>query len=248
MNAPNRTMEQDGLRRVGAADTASVSRAATARGRSAKAGRPAASDCASVRERLLDEALDLICKRGFNGFSYRDLSERVGVKTSSIHYYFATKEDLALEAVKEYSARVARHIDGIDASLPASEQAERYLQPWRSQCRSEMVCLVGMLASESESMPPNVTAALQDFYRMNEGWLAGLLERARSEAEGEMPAERSPSELAQILFAALQQSLVSARLFDRLDRIEPAARLLLAAVSGSGGADEIRTGALAAAD
>ncbi len=42
----------------------------------------------------------LIRTRGCNGFSYRDLAEHVGVKTSSIHYYFPGKDDLLYEAVE----------------------------------------------------------------------------------------------------------------------------------------------------
>lgn len=202
--------------------------------REARPGRGATTeDGASVRQRLLEQALALICQRGFNGFSYRDLAERVGVKTSSIHYYFPTKEDLALEAVNEYTARIARHIASIDTALPIRQQAEQYLEPWRSGCKAEQVCLAGMLAAESESLPAAVHAALQGFHRLNEEWLAGLLERA-AEQVGELPEGTTAQALAQVLFGALQNGLVSARLFRQTDRVEPAAGLLLAAVSRHG--------------
>ena len=44
-----------------------------------------APDKNTVREQLLDHAQVLLMTRGYNGFSYRDLSALVGVKTSSIH-------------------------------------------------------------------------------------------------------------------------------------------------------------------
>ncbi|WP_438876632.1 TetR/AcrR family transcriptional regulator, partial [Bacillus cereus group sp. BC7] len=56
----------------------------------------------TVREQILDHAITLMMLRGYNGFSYRDLSDLVGVKTSSIHYYFPSKDDLVLEAVSVY--------------------------------------------------------------------------------------------------------------------------------------------------
>ena len=87
-----------------------------------------------VREQLLEHTLVLIRSRGFNGFSYRDLAELVGVKTSSIHYYFPSKDDLVLEAVKEYSKRISERLAGIDASLPVLEQARQYLDPLRQTC------------------------------------------------------------------------------------------------------------------
>jgi len=77
----------------------------------------------TVREALLDHAQTLLMTRGYNGFSYRDLSGLVGVKTSSIHYYFPTKEDLALEAVNAYSADVMSSIYAIDSSAPADKNS-----------------------------------------------------------------------------------------------------------------------------
>ncbi|TWG85434.1 TetR family transcriptional regulator [Cupriavidus gilardii J11] len=226
--------EHDDVHPRGIPAASSATAATSASSREARPVRNAATDDGvSVRQRLLDQALALICKRGFNGFSYRDLAERVGVKTSSIHYYFPTKEDLALEAVNEYSARIARHIASIDTALPIREQAEQYLAPWRSGCKAEQVCLAGMLAAESESLPPSVHAALQGFHRLNEEWLAGLLERAAAEV-GDLPEGTTAEALAKVLFGALQNGLVSARLFGQTDRVEPAAGLLLAAVSRHG--------------
>ncbi|WP_458215307.1 TetR/AcrR family transcriptional regulator [Paracidovorax citrulli] len=196
-------------------------------------GQPAAN--ATVRDQLLEQALDLICMRGFNGFSYRDLAERVGVKTSSIHYYFPTKEDLALAAVQEYAARVARHIETIDPGLPLRAQAERYLEPWRDGLKAERVCVAGMLACEALCLPESVHTELQSFQGMNESWLTALLRRAQAaKAKGTGNADTpgstgSPEALAQILFAALQNGQVSARLFGSPERLEPAAQLLLAA-------------------
>jgi TetR/AcrR family transcriptional repressor of nem operon len=67
----------------------------------------------TVREKIVGHAITLMMLRGYNGFSYRDLSELVGVKTSSIHYYFPAKDDLVLEAIHEYSKAVLDdvHVD-----------------------------------------------------------------------------------------------------------------------------------------
>lgn len=202
--------------------------------RSAGPGQPAGAGAtvATVRDRLLEHTLDLIRKRGFNGFSYRDLAERVGVKTSSIHYYFPTKEDLALEAVNAYSERMARYLDGIDPALPPLQQAERYLASWRRECGGQQVCLAGMLSTEALCLPSAVHQALQEFHRIHESWLTALLERAREQNGGDAQPTIGSAALAQVLFAALQNSLVSVRLFNQQERLEPAANLLLAAAAG----------------
>ena len=81
----------------------------------------------TVREQILDHAITLIMLRGYNGFSYRDLSSLVGVKTSSIHYYFPSKDDLVLEAVNAYSNEVLGALHGINASLAADTMVKKTL-------------------------------------------------------------------------------------------------------------------------
>ena len=180
-----------------------------------------------VREQLLEHTLVLIRSRGFNGFSYRDLAELVGVKTSSIHYYFPSKDDLVLEAVKEYSKRISERLAGIDASLPVLEQARQYLDPLRQTCGSGQICLAGMLSTEILSLPESVHHVLKDFYHINESWLARLLERGQRERETPYPVP--PAMLAQVIYGSLQSGLIAARLFGTHERLDAAAETLLIA-------------------
>lgn len=52
-----------------------------------------------MQEKILNTAESLIQKMGYNGFSYKDIALIVGIKTSSIHYYYPTKEDLAAAVI-----------------------------------------------------------------------------------------------------------------------------------------------------
>ncbi|SDP16553.1 transcriptional regulator, TetR family [Ralstonia sp. 25mfcol4.1] len=181
-----------------------------------------------VREQLLEHTLVLIRSRGFNGFSYRDLAELVGVKTSSIHYYFPSKDDLVLEAVKEYSRRISERLAGIDSSLPVLEQARQYLDPLRQTCGSGQICLAGMLSTEILSLPESVHHVLKEFYHINEGWLTKLLERGQRERETPYPVP--PAMLAQVIYGSLQSGLIAARLFGTHERLDAAAETLLGAL------------------
>ncbi|AQV97606.1 TetR family transcriptional regulator [Cupriavidus necator] len=182
----------------------------------------------SVREQLVEHALVLIRRSGFNGFSYRDLAELVGVKTSSIHYYFPSKDDLVLEAVREYSARRQARLRAIDASLPPAEQARQYLAPLRTGAGTDQACLVGMLSADVLMLPDTVRAAMQDFISLNEQWLAHLFERAAAQRKAPYPVP--PQQLAQVVYGGLQNGLISARLFGTPDRLDAAAALLTSAM------------------
>ena len=43
---------------------------------------------ASVATQILDAAQRMVQTRGYNGFSYADISDEVGLRKASIHHYF----------------------------------------------------------------------------------------------------------------------------------------------------------------
>jgi AcrR family transcriptional regulator len=53
------------------------------------------------RHALVHAAYELIAKEGFEGLRTRDVAKRAGVNVATLHYYFATKEDL-IRGVVEY--------------------------------------------------------------------------------------------------------------------------------------------------
>lgn len=176
----------------------------------------------STRDQLFSHAQTLIRIRGCNGFSYRDLAEHVGVKTSSIHYYFPCKDDLLLEAVQAYSARALATIRGIDPALPARQRLDRYFETLESHACSEQLCLGGMLAAEVMSLPEKVRLALQGFFHAHEAWLTAVLREGQ--ADGSLRVEGEPETAARGLFAAVQGLMITARLFQTPPRLKDTLR------------------------
>lgn len=173
----------------------------------------------TVREQILDHAITLMMLRGYNGFSYRDLTDLVGVKTSSIHYYFPSKDDLVLEAVGAYSEDVLSAIRAIDPALPADVKLSLYTKLFgRTLGDGNQICLCGMLAADIESLPENVRQAVQAFFRTNENWLADVL--AQGAKEGTLTFSGKADNAARTLFAAYQGSVLASRLFHTRARLE----------------------------
>jgi TetR/AcrR family transcriptional regulator, transcriptional repressor for nem operon len=46
------------------------------------------------------------------GFSFREIAADVGIKSSSVHYHFLTKGDLAATAVRRWAEYTSKHVDG----------------------------------------------------------------------------------------------------------------------------------------
>ncbi|MGU7784569.1 TetR/AcrR family transcriptional regulator [Burkholderia sp. PU8-34] len=173
----------------------------------------------TVREQILDHAITLMMLRGYNGFSYRDLSDLIGVKTSSIHYYFPSKDDLVLEAVGEYSDEVLAAMRLIDPELPADVKLSLYTKLFgKTLGDGNQICLCGMLAADIESLPENVRQAVRAFFKANENWLADVLKQGAQ--EGTLTFSGSPENAARTLYAAYQGSVLASRLFQTRARLE----------------------------
>ena len=108
-------------------------------------------NAAETEGKILDLAESLIRKNGYNGVSFRDLASGVGVKSSSVHYYFPTKEDLGAKVARRYTDRFLNALgDPEDGPATASEIMKKLQDLFVSALGSDgQMCLCGILAAES---------------------------------------------------------------------------------------------------
>ena len=59
----------------------------------------------TTRDSIISFADHFIRDKGFNAFSFNDISKSIGIKTASIHYHFPTKTDLAIAIIKDHAAK-----------------------------------------------------------------------------------------------------------------------------------------------
>ena len=52
---------------------------------------------------ILDIAESMIRDGGYYGFSFRQIADRLSIKSASVHYHFPTKEALATSVAKRYT-------------------------------------------------------------------------------------------------------------------------------------------------
>lgn len=126
-----------------------------------------------TKTRILDLAESLTQQKGFNGFSYLDLAAEVGIKTSSIHYHFKAKADLALALVERHREALAQVCQLFDQKMDTPEERlEATVTHFKNYIREEKICMCGMMAAEFESISPAVRKALALYFRDFQNWLA----------------------------------------------------------------------------
>ena len=128
---------------------------------------------ADTKSKLLDAAEHLTQTRGFNGFSYLDLADEIGIKTSSIHYHFKTKADLASAMVERIHEVHGESFDAIDRDVKTPEKRLlAVVEVFQAYVRDEKFCLCGMLSVELESVSSEVRTQLQKYFDAFRAWLA----------------------------------------------------------------------------
>ena len=177
--------------------------------------------------RILDIASRLVQSRGFNGFSYADIAAELQVTKASLHYHFATKAELGHRLIERYEADFLQALAEIDGkSRGAFDRLQRYARLYASVLSESRMCLCGMLAAESGTLPEAMRTGLQHYFDANEHWLARELGEGRE--AGELRFEGRPLAVAAMLVGALEGAMMLARSYGDGARFDSAAHRLLA--------------------
>ncbi|MEM7499983.1 MAG: TetR/AcrR family transcriptional regulator [Pseudomonadota bacterium] len=113
-------------------------------------------------ERILDAAEKRVRRAGYNGFSFRDIAKDVGVKSASVHHHFPTKGALVARLAERYTERFMTALEAAartEGSVPAMRRLFR-----KSLEDDNRMCLCGMMAAESDTLPPTAAAAARRFF------------------------------------------------------------------------------------
>jgi TetR/AcrR family transcriptional repressor of nem operon len=196
-----------------------------------KTGQPtgAAASANETAERILDVAERLVQTRGFNGMSYADLAEAIGVTKASVHYHFSTKADLGSRLIARYEANFVRALASIDANqTDAWKKLRDYTRIYEAVLAKDRMCLCGMLAAELSTLAPEMRARLNAFFDANEAWLVGVLDAGRS--AGSLSFEGPAHAKARMVIGALEGAMLLARVYGQVARFTAVATELLAAL------------------
>jgi TetR/AcrR family transcriptional regulator, transcriptional repressor for nem operon len=118
-----------------------------------------------VASAIMDAAERRIRYGGFSGFSFREIAADVGVKSSSVHYHFPTKETLAAAVVHRYTDRFAAFVR--DQVAAGRDPIKVWTGIFRSSLQSnEGMCLGGILGAAACDLPPEVAAEVRRFFKV----------------------------------------------------------------------------------
>ncbi len=183
---------------------------------------------AATATRILDVAQRLVQTRGYNGFSYADISAELRIRNASVHYHFPSKSDLGRRLVARYREGFLDLLARLDETVrDPRRRLRRYVDLWiRVAKDGDRLCLCGMMAAESTTLPGPVRTELRRFFDENEAWLTRVLEEGRSSRALRLAAP--PRTEARLLTMGLEGAMLVARSYGEPARFREIAERLLA--------------------
>lgn len=163
----------------------------------------------NTRQALVRNATGTVRRAGSAALNFRDLGHAVGVKSSTVHYYFPTKSDLLNEAAAEYTtAFVAALHEGARTSRSFRQDMLAMVDLFVGAQGQELSCLCGMLATEADLLEPAVKTTVNGFFAKLQAWVVD-----RAEARGvATPGGLPPATFARLLVSLLEGALLLSRL------------------------------------
>ena len=166
----------------------------------------------NTRERIIDKASQLMLQHGVDGFSYKDISEPLGVKNAAIHYHFPSKNDLVKALIEDNHTYLRKATAEFMAyGGPTHPQIEGMFRFTLSQCHcGRPVCMGGSLSVNYDGLDDDIKKRFDRFMKDTHAWLTKVLETGREQNELDFKGKAAAK--ATVILATIQGSRQMARI------------------------------------
>nr|WP_321498389.1 TetR/AcrR family transcriptional regulator [uncultured Methanolobus sp.] len=143
------------------------------------------ADLNSTNQQILHYAGHFLQCRGYNGFSYKDISQKLGIKNASIHHYYPKKEDLVAALLEERRNNLSTAIaQMVESKKSAREQLQYYFDYALQEFEEgKCICPPGSVIIDFEELPEKVKK--QEILLLDDirDWLTNVLRTGLEQGE-----------------------------------------------------------------
>ena len=183
-----------------------------------------------TRARIVEEAADLIHERGVAATTLEDVKVAAEVSGSQMYHYFPDKNEL-VQAVIDYQAdTIVKHNRQALGSPKGVEAWRKMVVTGVRSTQGKGGCALGSLGGQLAENDPEARALIAAGF---DQWAAAISDGLRSlHADGKLPSDIDPDDLATTLLATLQGGLLLAQVQRSTRPFETAVDTLLALTIG----------------
>ena len=164
----------------------------------------------------MELAEELILTKGYNAFSYQDISSSLGIKNAAIHYYFPSKANLGTSIVKNNMQRFEEMVDNMQIrNFGELEQLESFLRIYTKSNRERKICVIGSLGPDFQTLPEASQIELKKMTERIIDWLSLILESGRQKSV--FSFKGSSRNRALLILSNMVASLQLSRVMDKVE-------------------------------
>lgn len=169
-----------------------------------------------TREKIIELGENLIRTKGYNAFSYQDISTELGIKNAAIHYYFPSKENLGTSIVKTNIQRFEEMLDNMHSrGFDEWQQLDTFIKIYIKSHREKKLCIIGSLGPDFNTLHETTKTELIKMTEIILKWLTDVLTSGREKKIFVFNEE--PQYKATVIFSSLVASLQLSRIIDKID-------------------------------
>ncbi len=185
---------------------------------------------ARTRARIVESAAALIHERGVAAAILDDVKVAAEVSGSQMYHYFPDKNEL-VQAVIDYQAEtIVRHQARVLRSPNGVEAWRKFVIAAAKRTEAKGGCPLGSLGGQLAESDPEARALIAAGF---DQWAAVIGDALRSlQADGNIPSDIDPDDLATTLLATLQGGLLLAQVHRSTLPFETAVNTILALAIG----------------
>jgi TetR/AcrR family transcriptional repressor of nem operon len=165
-----------------------------------------------TKEKIVSYATELVETKGYHSFTFQEIAKKLGIKKASIHYHFASKEDLGIAVFEAFEKGVENYMAEANfANLAPTEKMAGYFV-YHSTCTldsNQEVSCIGALTSEWNVLPKKLRDKVDKFHVWHVGILSAILKEGME--TGDFQFMGTPEEQALVVIATTKGALLLAR-------------------------------------
>jgi TetR/AcrR family transcriptional repressor of nem operon len=163
----------------------------------------------TTKTKALSLAQKYLQTLGFSGFSFQTIADHLGIKKASLHYYFASKDDMGLALIDHYEVSHKEWAMKVK-DLDSKTKLLKMVKGFRSLChKNNMICPVGALSSDYNNVSKKMKVRLKEFHLVIRAWLVETIDQGKKEKSISM--KKNSEVLADLFMTALQGGVQVAR-------------------------------------
>lgn len=180
----------------------------------------------NTRQQIIDYSANCLRSRGFDGFSYLDISRELGIKKASVHHHFPKKEDLGIALCEWTKDWMIQGLDHFDQRGNSSwDKLERYLKAALKHSESDNhLCPLAAFYNDLSKLPEAILVEIKKLDALELNWVKRVIQQGQS--DDEFNSDDDAEAMASLFIYSCKGALHHARLhgsqhyFETMQQVE----------------------------